>query len=88
MAYAQSLQLLSFTLFGQRHYLLHVLLASLSDQLAKEGVFVFDEGQWLVVFFHFSALEHQDLVVVHDGVQTMGDSDDCCLSKMEVTSLN
>lgn len=60
---------------------MHVLLAGLSDQFAEEGVLVSDERQWLVVFFDFSALEHQDLVVVHDGVQAMGDSDDCCLSK-------
>lgn len=88
MAYGQSLQLLFFALFGQRHYLLHVSFTCLSDQLAEEGVLVFDKGQWLVVFFDLSALEHQDLVVVHDGVQAMSDSDDCCLSKKRVTSLN
>lgn len=81
MGYGQSLQLLFFAHFGQRHYLFHVPISRLSDQLSEEGVLVSDKGQWLVVFFHFSALEHQDLVVVHDSVQTMSDSDDCCLSK-------
>lgn len=42
MAYGQSLQFLFFALFGQRHYLLHVPFAGLSDQLTQEGVLVFD----------------------------------------------
>lgn len=76
------------SLFRQGQDFLHILLAGLADKPAQECILILHQLQRSVIFFDFSTLEDQNLIVEHDGVKPMCDSDDCGLNERWSTSLN
>ncbi len=64
---------------GQRNDLAHVFISRLADQPAQESILVVDQGKRSIVLLDFSFFQHQNLVIVDDGVQPVGDRDDSCL---------
>ena len=70
-------------LFGQIDDLLHVYFACFTDKFAQESCLVSDKFQRSIVLFNLSSLENQDLVVVDDGVQSMGNRDDSGLNSLQ-----
>lgn len=70
-------------LFCQIDDLLHVYFSCFTDKFAQESCLVSDKLQRSVVLFNLSSLEDQDLIVVDDGVQSMGNRDDSGLNNLQ-----
>jgi hypothetical protein len=75
-------------LFSKRHDLLHIFLACLPNQSSEERGFVSYEFQGLIVLFNLAFVKHQNLIIVNDSVEPMGDGNDGRLSNTNFTSLN
>mgnify|MGYP006983389516 CR=1 FL=1 len=61
--------------------------ASGFNQSGEQPIFFLQEPQGLTEFRDVSILHHQHPVAVHDGLQTMGDCDNCPVSKVLSHSL-
>lgn len=61
--------------FCKTDHLLHVCFAHLADHLAQEGALVLHQRQRRVVLLDLAVVQHQDLVVLDDSVESVRDCD-------------
>ncbi len=67
-------------LLSQRNDLISIGLTCLPNKCSQEGIRIPDQIQWCVVFLNFSMVQHQNLVIVNNRIQSVCDRYHCCLN--------
>ncbi len=73
----------SGTFFSQINDVFHVSVSSFSYEYSQKWVGVFDQVQWCVILHNLPFFQNQYLVIVYEGVQSMGYCNDCGLNLIE-----